>query len=185
VFQEGEHSGGVTLPVGGRDTNGPKIVAFYPERAIVVEGGWSFALRALDALRTGSYSNRDPDVWSCGVGWQRPLHRSRHHTRVMGRQIDAQLQASLPTPIFSLRLPSRSGLRCPRGDGSTACGRSDGTTPIGSVGPAIPGVTVKVSDDGELLVRGPNIMRGYWRDPERTAEVLRDGSYATGDLRHD
>jgi 1-acyl-sn-glycerol-3-phosphate acyltransferase/acyl carrier protein len=39
-------------------------------------------------------------------------------------------------------------------------------------------VTVQVTDAGELLVRGPNVMRGYWRDPKRTA----DGWYATGDL---
>src|SRR5262249_3669479 len=44
-------------------------------------------------------------------------------------------------------------------------------TPRGSVGPPLDGVDVRLSDATELLVRGPNGMRGYWRDPERTAEV--------------
>ncbi|MBV9174548.1 MAG: AMP-binding protein [Chloroflexi bacterium] len=58
-----------------------------------------------------------------------------------------------------------------------------GRTPAGSVGRPIRGVQVRLSAEGELLVRGPNVMRGYWRDPVRTAEVLSpDGWYATGDL---
>jgi len=63
-----------------------------------------------------------------------------------------------------------------------ACGAPDGSTPIGSVGKPIQCVDVRLSSEGELLVRGPNVMRGYWRDPDRTAKVLADGWYATGDL---
>jgi long-chain acyl-CoA synthetase len=50
------------------------------------------------------------------------------------------------------------------------------------VGPALPDVQVKLSEEGELLVRGPNVMRGYWRDQEATTQVLRDGWLHTGDL---
>ena len=63
-----------------------------------------------------------------------------------------------------------------------ACGEPR-RTPAGSVGPPLPGVEVRLSAESELLVSGPNVMRGYWKDPERTAEVLSpDGWYATGDL---
>jgi long-chain acyl-CoA synthetase len=43
-------------------------------------------------------------------------------------------------------------------------------------------VTVKINDDGEVMVQGPNVALGYWKDPEMTAQAFRDGWYYTGDL---
>ena len=51
-----------------------------------------------------------------------------------------------------------------------------------TVGPQLPGVEVRLSEDAELLVRGDNVMTGYWNDPEATAKALIDGWLHTGDL---
>ncbi|MEE8523910.1 MAG: long-chain fatty acid--CoA ligase [Thermoanaerobaculia bacterium] len=53
---------------------------------------------------------------------------------------------------------------------------------LGTVGPAIPEVAVRVADDGEVLFRGPNVFQGYYKNPEATAETLVDGWLYTGDL---
>jgi long-chain acyl-CoA synthetase len=51
----------------------------------------------------------------------------------------------------------------------------------GRVGAAIPGVEMKVAEDGELVVRGPNVFPGYWQRPEATAKALAGGWFHTGD----
>jgi long-chain acyl-CoA synthetase len=57
-----------------------------------------------------------------------------------------------------------------------------GKVKLGTVGPVFPGVDVKIAEDGEILVRGPNVFMGYYRDPEATSEVLVDGWLHSGDL---
>ncbi|MCC7009416.1 MAG: AMP-binding protein [Acidobacteria bacterium] len=86
------------------------------------------------------------------------------------------------SPVVAVNLP----------DEDTPAGRRVRTRP-GSVGRPIPGVDAKVVDretgedlpvgrEGLLLVRGASLMMGYLGEPDRTAEVLRDGWYATGDI---
>ncbi len=53
---------------------------------------------------------------------------------------------------------------------------------IGTVGPALPGVGVRLGEDGEIEVRGINVFKEYWRNPEATAEAFHDGWFRTGDI---
>jgi long-chain acyl-CoA synthetase len=53
---------------------------------------------------------------------------------------------------------------------------------FGTVGPAVKNVEVKIAEDGEILLKGPNIMKGYWKDEAATAEVIRDGWFHSGDI---
>src|SRR6267143_4358801 len=63
------------------------------------------------------------------------------------------------------------------------CTMDDPDAPVipGRAGPAILGVEMKIAENAEIVVRGPNIFPGYWDRPEETAKVLRDGWFHTGD----
>jgi long-chain acyl-CoA synthetase len=55
---------------------------------------------------------------------------------------------------------------------------------VGSVGLPFEGIELRIAEDGEILVRGPNVMRGYYGQPEATAAVLKNDWFATGDVGH-
>lgn len=53
---------------------------------------------------------------------------------------------------------------------------------VGTVGRLLPGVEVKIAKDGEILVKGPNVMMGYYKDQKQTDEVIKNGYFHTGDI---
>ena len=79
------------------------------------------------------------------------------------------------------------GFRVLQGYGTTECGPVVSCTRMHdhtyeSIGQPLPGVEVKIAEDGELLVHGSNVAQGYWKNPEATAAAFQDGWYYTGDL---
>jgi long-subunit acyl-CoA synthetase (AMP-forming) len=93
-----------------------------------------------------------------------------------------------PTPVEVLEFFHALGIELAELWGmSETCGAGTSNRPsevkIGTVGPAHPGVELKIADDGELLVRGDCVMTGYRNSPEQTAEALdADGWLHTGDI---
>ncbi len=65
---------------------------------------------------------------------------------------------------------------------AACCVNRDNAAKIGTVGRPVPGVTIKIADDGEVMVRGGVVFSRYWRNEQATAEALSDGWFRTGDL---
>jgi long-chain acyl-CoA synthetase len=92
-----------------------------------------------------------------------------------------------PTPVDVLEFFHAIGLELAELWGmSETCGMGTvnppGKVKIGTVGPAAPGIEVKLADDGEVLVKGGCVMVGYRNKPEQTAEAIKDGWMYTGDI---
>ncbi|MBI4231027.1 MAG: AMP-binding protein [Planctomycetes bacterium] len=92
-------------------------------------------------------------------------------------------------PVSTMQALEAAGFPVLQGYGMTEASpvisaNAPGESRLGSVGRPLKGVEVRLSasPEGEILVRGANVMPGYYRDPEKTAEVLRDGWLHTGDL---
>ena len=78
-------------------------------------------------------------------------------------------------------LPMIEGYGQTEGTGVTTVTRLENIK-SGKVGPPLPGVEVKIAPDGEILVKGPGVFKGYFKNPEATAETLKDGWLHSGDV---
>ena len=93
-----------------------------------------------------------------------------------------------PTPVEVLEFFHAIGLELAELWGmSESCGVSTlnppGKVRVGTVGPPLPGVEIRLADDGELLIRGATVMKGYRNQPAKTAEAIdADGWLHTGDI---
>jgi long-chain acyl-CoA synthetase len=93
----------------------------------------------------------------------------------------AALDPELARTFIGLGLPMLQGYGMTEASPVLSVNLLDDNVPE-SVGPPVAGLEVRFGEGGELLVRGDNVMQGYWRNPEATAAVLRDGWLHTGDI---
>lgn len=104
-----------------------------------------------------------------------------------GGQLEYIISGGAALDSFYVREFRSWGIEIANGYGTTECSPCTAVNRNhyhrdGTVGLPIPGAQIKIAGDGEVLVRGGHVMMGYYKEPEETAKVLKDGWYATGDL---
>ncbi len=130
-------------------------------------------------------------VWS-SVETLAPENRARELRRIFGRNIRHRQIPEWAWPLpkhIGGRVFWDLGLPIFEGYGLTESSpvisfNCETRNRLGSVGPVIPGVEVRIAADGEIMTRGPHVMKGYWKDPLATAQALVDGWLHTGDVGH-
>ncbi|NLN96467.1 MAG: long-chain fatty acid--CoA ligase [Bacteroidales bacterium] len=96
----------------------------------------------------------------------------------------AALQPRLTRIFWAARLPVFEGYGLTETSPILSVNYSQpGQVMVGTVGPILEGVEIRIDEDGEILAKGPNIMKGYYKDPVQTSEVIdEDGWFHTGDI---
>jgi len=106
--------------------------------------------------------------------------------KMIGRNLKALICGSAPlsaeTQLYFMMLGIRVLQVYGLTESTAICTMDDpNRVEVGRVGPAIPGMEMRLGENDEIVVRGPNVFSGYWNRPEQTAEALRGGWFHTGD----
>jgi long-chain acyl-CoA synthetase len=106
----------------------------------------------------------------------------------LGGQLDAMVSGSAALQPRLTKIFCAAGMQVMEGYGLTETSPvatvnmyKDNMFRIGTVGKAIDRVEIKIADDDEILIKGPNVMMGYYKNPELTAKVMKNGYFHTGD----
>jgi len=132
-------------------------------------------------------AGRDPGGFGYNLADRIVLSKVREG---LGGKVRFCISGGAPLPLFVAEFFHSIGVWILEGYGLTETspviavnGAEPGMTRLGTVGKAIFNVDVRLAEDGELCVKGPSVMQGYWNLPEKTAEVFdEDGFFHTGDI---
>jgi long-chain acyl-CoA synthetase len=143
------------------------VVTGRKARPAAREGRLSPALRAQHALADRLVLSRIRDLF--------------------GGRLELALTGAAPIPLEVLEFLDACGITVLEGYGMTeTCAAATLNTPesprYGTVGPALEGTTVEIVEDGEILLGGPNVFKGYHRDEDATSEAFEGEAVRTGDL---
>jgi long-chain acyl-CoA synthetase len=113
--------------------------------------------------------------------------RSHRLRNIFGPRIDYLTCGGAPLPLSVAKAYRAAGMLLLQGYGLTECApvisfNCKKKYKLDTVGGVLEGVEVRIAADGEILTRGPHVMPGYWKNPDATAEAIRDGWLHTGDL---
>ena len=128
-----------------------------------------------------------PGGFSYGLADKIVLSKVRE---ALGGRLRFCVSGGAPLPLFTNEFFHSIGIRILEGYGLTETspvisvnGFEGGKSKLGTVGQAISNVEAKIAEDGELCVKGPSVMKGYWNLPDKTDEVFdSDGYFLTGDI---
>jgi long-chain acyl-CoA synthetase len=154
-----------------------------PKRRLLFDRALALGRERLAALQGGpplDFRRRARWAWYSGIVFSRLRERLGGHLRFF-------ISGGAPLPRAIAEFFGAAGVLILEGYGLTeaspviAVNREEDFR-FGAVGKPLPGVEVRLAGDGEILVRGPNVMKGYYNMPDATAGALRDGWLHTGDV---
>ncbi len=166
--------------------------------------------KVMDNILAASPAKRKIFFWAIGVGkkygakkirhqpipWGLSLQRKIAAKLVYGKIIEktggrvhffvsggAPLSADVAEFFYAIGITILEGYGLTETSPVLACNTFE-KMKFGAVGPPVPGVEIKIAPDGEILAKGPNVMKGYYKKEQETREAFEDGWFKTGDIGH-
>jgi len=166
--------------------------------------------KVMDNILAASPAKRKIFFWAIGVGKKYGAKKIRHQSipwglglqrkiaakLVYGKIIEktggrvhffvsggAPLSADVAEFFYAIGITILEGYGLTETSPVLACNTFE-KMKFGAVGPPVPGVEIKIAPDGEILAKGPNVMKGYYKKDQETREAFENGWFKTGDIGH-